>query len=59
MDGFGKLRVGVGLVMVVVGVALIAFYRDTEFGWFTGLPLGIAVLALGAFDVTRAVRRDV
>lgn len=59
MEGFGRLRVGVGLVMVLVGVALLVFYRDTEFGWFTGLPLGIALLVLGAFDVTRAVRRDV
>ncbi len=59
MQGFGRLRIGIGLLMVVVGVALIAFYRDAEFGWFTGLPLGIALLLLGAFDVARAVRRGV
>ncbi len=58
MEGFGTLRVGIGLLMVVVGIVLVGFYRDADFGWFTGLPLGIALVVLGAFDVTRAVRRD-
>ena len=58
MEGFGRLRIGVGLLMLLVGIVLIVFYRDSEFGWFTGLPLGVALLVLGAFDVSRALRRD-
>lgn len=58
MEGFGRLRIGVGLLMLLVGIVLIVFYRDSEFGWFSGLPLGVALLVLGAFDVSRALRRD-
>ncbi|WP_033335139.1 MULTISPECIES: hypothetical protein [Actinomycetes] len=42
--------------LVIVGAALLIFFRDTEFWWFRGQPLGIVLLIVGVIGVATAVR---
>lgn len=49
--------IGIGVLLVVVGAVLALFYRDADFGWISGLWLGIAMVLLGIFDIRSAVRR--
>lgn len=37
--------------LIVVGVCLWVFARDTEFLWFRGGPLGVVLVVVGAIDL--------
>lgn len=47
----------IGVVLVVVGAVLLLFYRDAEFGWFRGQPLGVVLVVLGVLDLANALRK--
>ena len=47
----------IGVLLVVVAAALLLFFRDTEFGWFRGQPLGVVLGVLGVLDLVNATRR--
>lgn len=52
-----NFRMLIGVVTIVVAAALLLFFRDTEFGWFRGLPLGIVLGVLGVVDLVGAARK--
>ncbi|WP_143695084.1 hypothetical protein [Williamsia sp. 1135] len=43
---------------MIAGIVLLLFFRDTEFFWFRGQPLGIVLLIVGAVGVVTAFRKD-
>lgn len=55
-SGLRPFRAGVGVVLVLVGIALAIVYRDTEFGFVRGLWLGLACVVVGVVDVRNALR---
>ena len=52
-----NVQMFIGVVMIVVAAALLIFFRDTEFGWFRGMPLGIVLGVLGVVDLVEAARK--
>ena len=40
---------------MIVGLVLLLFFRDSEFWWFRGQPLGIVLLILGVIGIASAV----
>jgi hypothetical protein len=40
--------------LIIVGLVLLLFFRDSEFWWFRGQPLGIVLLILGVIGVATA-----
>jgi hypothetical protein len=48
----------VGALLVLAGVVLWLFARDTEFLWFRGGPLGIVLIVLGLVDLASMFARD-
>jgi hypothetical protein len=49
--------IGIGGLLVVVGAVVALLYREADFGWISGLWLGLALVVLGIFDVRSALRR--
>lgn len=43
---------------MIAGIVLLLFFRDTEFWWFRGQPLGIVLLIVGVVGIATAVRND-
>ena len=41
--------------LMIVGLVLLLFFRDSEFWWFRGQPLGIVLLILGVIGIATAV----
>lgn len=41
--------------LMIVGLVLLLFFRDSEFWWFRGQPLGIVLLILGVIGIASAV----
>ena len=41
--------------LLIVGLVLLLFFRDSEFWWFRGQPLGIVLLILGVIGIVSAV----
>jgi hypothetical protein len=50
-----KIWLGIGLI--AAGAVLALFFRDLEFFWFRGGPLGIVLIIIGAIDLFEAYRR--
>ncbi|NEW40583.1 hypothetical protein GV794_26205 [Nocardia cyriacigeorgica] len=48
----------VGALLVLAGVMLWLFARDTEFLWFRGGPLGIVLIVLGLVDLATMFAKD-
>ncbi|WP_063765443.1 hypothetical protein [Nonomuraea candida] len=47
-----------GLAAIAAGAVLFIFFRDLELGWFTGGPLGVGLMVLGAIELVEGrVRR--
>lgn len=56
-----KPKTILGAVLVLAGVILAAFFWSQEILWFQGGPIGLVLIALGAwdlFDSYRGARRD-
>ncbi|WP_375000354.1 hypothetical protein [Aeromicrobium sp. CTD01-1L150] len=49
-------HLSIGLLLLVTGAVLALGFADAEFLWFTGRPLGIVLVLLGAFDVYQGLR---
>lgn len=50
-------HISIGIVLLVVAGVLLVFFRDDEFFWFRGQPLGIVLAVLGLLDLVEGVRR--
>lgn len=46
-----------GLIGIVAGAVLFLFFRDLEFGWFKGGPLGVILMVLGVIELLESTRR--
>lgn len=46
-----------GVVLVAAGAVLLLFFRDAEFLWFRGQPLGIVLAIVGAVDLAELGRK--
>lgn len=47
-----------GCVLIVAAAVLLIGFRDAEFFWFTGQPLGVVLGIIGIFDLVDAARRS-
>ena len=46
-----------GVAVIVVGGVLALFFRDMEFLWFRGGPLGVVLVLVGILELAESARR--
>ncbi|GAA2265121.1 hypothetical protein GCM10010368_36350 [Streptomyces roseiscleroticus] len=51
---FRSFRTLLGITLVAVGAVLALFFRDLEFLWFRGGPLGLVLVLLGVLDLAES-----
>ena len=51
-------HLSIGTLLVIVGVVLALGFADAEFLWFTGRPLGVVLVIVGALDLVQGAREQ-
>lgn len=46
-----RIKILLGMLLVVAGAVLSIFFWDLEYGWFQGGPLGILLILVGVYEV--------
>ncbi|EID56539.1 hypothetical protein [Saccharomonospora xinjiangensis] len=52
-----KAKVALGVVLIVAGAVLALLFREDEFLWFRGGPLGVVLVVVGVLDLGEALWR--
>lgn len=53
----GRLHLILGIVLLVAAAVLLLGFRETEFWWFRGQPLGVVLAVLGVLDLFDYARK--